>query len=166
MPRTFALSAAVAVLLAGGAVTLAGASSPASTGKRHHVIHVTRDTGQDIYLDLDHSVPPNKPIEPDSVGDEDVYAANLYVGGRKVGSDGGVCKLVRLPRIYHCVATNSLPEGDLTVQFLADYDQTAPGRFAITGGTGRYRGASGEVTYVDNPDPQPDVAVYRFTTTR
>jgi allene oxide cyclase-like protein len=164
MQRTFALSAAVAVLLAGGAVTLAGATSPAGAGKRFHVIHVTRDTGQDIYLDLDHSVPPNKPVTPDSVGDEDVYAANLYVGGRKVGSDGGVCKLVRLPGIYHCVATNSLPEGDLTVQFLADYTQAAPGRFAITGGTGRYRGASGEVTYVDNPDPQQDVAVYRFTT--
>ena len=51
MPRTFALSAAVAALVAGGAVTLAGASSPSSGGKRHHVIHVTRDTGQDIYLD-------------------------------------------------------------------------------------------------------------------
>ena len=160
MPRTFALSAAVAVLVAGGAVTLAGASSPSSGGKRHHVIHVTRDTGQDIYLDLDHSG-SNK---PDSVGDEDVYAANLYIGGKKVGSDGGVCKLVQLPATYHCVATNSLPEGDLTVQFLAYYNQTAPGRFAITGGTGRYRGASGEVTYVDNPDPQPDDTVFRFTT--
>ena len=81
MPRTFALSAAVAVLLAGGAVTLAGASSPASGGKRHHVIHVTRDTGQDIYLDLDHS--GRRAPRTDSVGDEDVYAANLYIGGKE-----------------------------------------------------------------------------------
>ena len=84
MPRTFALSAAVAVLVAGGAVTLAGASSPASGGKRHHVIQVTRDTGQDIYLDLDHSGSNTS----DSVGDEDVYAANLYMAARRSAPTG------------------------------------------------------------------------------
>ena len=163
MPRTFVVSAAVAVLLAGGAVTLAGASSPASSGGRLHVLHVSRDTGQDVYLDLDHSATPDKPA-PDSVGDEDVYAADFYVGKRKVGSDGGVCKLVRLPAIYNCVATNTFREGDLTVQYIADYKGTAPVRVAITGGTGRYRGASGEVSFVDNPDPQRDDVTFRFTT--
>ena len=34
-----------------------------------------------------------------TVGDEDVYAADFFVGKRKVGSDGGVCKLVQLPAI-------------------------------------------------------------------
>ena len=49
MPRSLILGAAVTLLLTGGAVTLAGASSPAGGGQRHHVLHVSRDTGQDIY---------------------------------------------------------------------------------------------------------------------
>jgi hypothetical protein len=156
MHRTFAASAAVALLLAGGTVALARASSPASGGKRLHVIHVTAEIVQAKSLDLDQSGP--------TLGDEDVFSSDLYIGNRKVGREGGVCTLVRTPSLYHCVATDSLRDGDLTIQLLPDYSQTAPGRFAITGGTGRYRGASGEVTYVDNPDPQRDDVTFRFTT--
>jgi allene oxide cyclase-like protein len=168
MRRTLTLSVAATLLLAAGAVTLAATSSPASNddrrgGKRVHVLHVDRQTIHDITLDLDHSATPASPA-PDSVGDEIVLTGDFYVGTTKVGIDGGVCKLVRLPAYYHCVATNSFAEGDLTVQFLADFTQSAPGHFAITGGTGRYRGASGEVTYVDNPDPQRDDVTFRFTT--
>jgi hypothetical protein len=158
MQRTIALSAAAALLLAGGAVTLARASSPDSGGKRFHVIHVTTQFVQGKSLDVDREGP-----NP-TVGDEDVFSNDLYVGNRKVGTDGGVCTLVRTPSLYHCVSTNALPDGDLTVQLLPDYSQSAPGHFAITGGTGRYRGASGEVTFVDNPDPQRDDVTFRFTT--
>jgi hypothetical protein len=165
MRRTAALTAA---LLAAGAVTLAATSSPASNDrhggdKRLHVLHVQRQAIHDTILDLDHSGTPGHEA-PDSVGDEDVFAADFYIGAKKVGSDGGDCKLVRLPSIYHCVATNSFADGDLTVQFLADFTQTAPGRFAITGGTRKYRGASGEVTFVDNEEPQRDDVTFRFTT--
>jgi len=165
MPRSLILGAAVTLLLAGGAVTLAGASSPAGGGQRHHVLQVSRDTGQDIILDLDHSGMPSPPATA-TVGDEDVYAADFFVGKRKVGSDGGVCKLVRLPAIHHCVATNTFREGDLTVEYLADYQGTTPPRVAITGGTGRYRGAGGEVTFTDNPAPQRDDVTFHFTTPR
>jgi hypothetical protein len=165
--RTLALSVAATLLLAAGAVTLAATSSPASSddrgGKRLHVLHVTRQAIHEIPVDPDHTGTPDKPA-PDTVGDEIVFAADFYVGERKVGTDGGDCKLVRLPAIYHCVATNSFAKGDLTAQFLADFTRTAPGHFAITGGTGKYRGASGEVTFVDNPDPQRDDVTFRFTT--
>jgi hypothetical protein len=165
MRRTTALTAA---LLAAGAVTLAATSSPASGdrhggGKRLQVLHVERQAINDRFLDLDASATPSRPA-PDSIGDQYVFAADFYIGARKVGSDGGSCQLTRLPLIFHCVATNSFADGDLTVQFLADFTQTAPGRFAITGGTRKYRGASGEVTYVDNPDPQRDDVTFRFTT--
>jgi hypothetical protein len=165
MPRTAALTVA---LLAAGAVTFAAASSPANDdrnrgGKRLHVLHVERQAINDRFFDLDESATPNRPA-PDSIGDMYVFAADFYTGARKVGSDGGSCQLTRLPLIFHCVATNSFAEGDLTVQFLADWTQTAPGRFAITGGTRGYRGASGEVTFVDNPDPQRDDVTFRFTT--
>jgi hypothetical protein len=165
MRRTLTLSAVLALLVTAVGVTLAGASSSGGDrgGKRFHVLHVTRDTGNDVFLDLDHSATADNPA-PDSVGDEDVFTADFYVHDEKVGFDGGVCKLVRLPAFYHCIATNSFAEGDLTVQFLADFTQSAPGHFAITGGTGAYRGASGEVTYVDNPDPQRDDVTFTFTT--
>jgi hypothetical protein len=167
MRRALALSVAATLLLAAGAVTLVASSSPASggdrDGKRLHVLHVTRQTIHDIPVDPDDTATPDSPA-PDSIGDEIVFAGDFYIGTRKVGSDGGDCKLVRLPAIYHCVATNSFAEGQLTAQFLADFTQTAPGRFAITGGTGKYRGASGEVTYVDHPEPQRDDVTFRFTT--
>jgi hypothetical protein len=159
----FTLAATLAAVVTG--VTIATASSPGDRpgGKREHVLKVTRDAGTGAVLDLDHSATPGKPA-PDSMGDENVFSANFYVGDKRVGFDGGVCKLVRLPAYFQCVATNSFPEGDLMVQFLADFSRSAPGRFAITGGTRGYRGAQGEVTYIDNPDPQRDAVTFRFTT--
>jgi allene oxide cyclase-like protein len=171
MRRTVTLTAALALLVASTGGALAAASSSDEEGSnerdgrggRIQVLHVTRTTGNDVILDLDHSATAAHPA-PDSIGDEDVFTADFYIGDTKVGFDGGVCKLVRQPAFYHCIATNSFAKGDLTVQFLADFTQTAPGHFAITGGTGAYRGASGEVTYVDHPDPQRDDVTFRFTT--
>jgi hypothetical protein len=171
MRRTVTLSALLALLVASTGVALAAASSSDEQGSddrdghrgRVQVLHVTRTTGDDVILDLDHSATAAHPA-PDSIGDEDVFTADFYIGDTNVGRDGGVCKLVRMPAIYHCIATNSFAKGDLTVQFLADFTQTAPGHFAITGGTGEYRGASGEVTYVDHPDPQRDDVTFRFVT--
>jgi Allene oxide cyclase barrel like domain len=130
---------------------------------RLHVVHVKRETGDDIFLDLDHSATPGTPA-PDSVGDADAYTADFFARGRKVGLDGGTCVLVRLPAWFHCVATNNLPKGDLTVQFLHDYSETGSGRFAITGGTRAYRGASGVVIFVDHPAPRRDDVTFRFST--
>lgn len=158
MQRALTMTAVAALLAAGAGVALAEASSDGRDGKRTHVLHVTREGPPDTFLDLDHDG------TTESVGDEDVFAGDFYVGAKKVGTDGGVCKLVRKPAIYHCVATNSFDAGDLTVQFLADFTQAAPGHFAITGGTGKYKGAGGEVTFVDRPDPQRDEVTFRFTT--
>ena len=165
MRKTLRRGALAALLLAAAGVTVASASASRDDNGhgRVQVLQVTRTTGNDVILDLDHSATSAHPA-PDSVGDEDIFTADFYVGDEKVGFDGGVCKLVRLPAVYHCIATNSFAKGDLTVQFLADYTQTAPGHFAITGGTGAYRGASGEVTFVDHPDPQRDDVTFSFTT--
>jgi Allene oxide cyclase barrel like domain len=164
MRKTLMGGALAALLLAAAGVTVASASPRDDDDHgRVQVLQVTRATGNDAILDLDHSATSAHPA-PDSVGDEDVFTADFYVGDEKVGFDGGVCKLVRLPAVYHCIATNSFADGDLTVQFLADFTQSAPGHFAITGGTGAYRGASGEVTFVDHPDPQRDDVTFSFTT--
>ena len=159
MRRILTLSTAVAILAIGMAVTAASGDSAKRGKRKHHVIHVQRVVGQDVYLDLDHSGSPT----PDSIGDEDVFWGEFFIGERKVGFDGGVCKLVRMPGWFHCVATNVFRKGSITAQFLTDFSE--PGHFAITGGTGAYRGASGEVLYVPKPDGGADVTM-KFTTRR
>jgi hypothetical protein len=49
---------------------------------------------------------------------------------------------------YNCVGTLSLRRGQITAQGLLEVqgeDDTGPWTVAITGGTGAYRGASGEI---------------------
>jgi allene oxide cyclase-like protein len=163
MQRSLTLGATAALVLAAGGTVAAAAMSSDNRGPdargRDLVLHVTRQDVENRSLDLDHSGSGT-----DSVGDTNVFSADFFDGDRKIGTDGGTCTLARLPAVYHCVATNSFAAGQLTVMTLADFSQTAPGHFAITGGTGQYRGASGEVTYVDNPDPQRDDVTFRFTT--
>jgi hypothetical protein len=98
-----------------------------------------------------------------TIGDEIVSTAEFFIGDREVGKDGVVCTKVRAPEWFQCVATNSFDEGDLTVQFLGDFTSPEPGHFAITGGTRAYLGATGEVTFVDNPDSARDNVTLRFS---
>jgi hypothetical protein len=81
-----------------------------------------------------------------SLGDYSVFSENLLRDGHKVGISGGVCTFVRLdhpPAAFQCVVTARLGRDQLTVQGLA-FDQPT-NVFAITGGTGRWRNAGGQV---------------------
>jgi hypothetical protein len=168
MRRTLVLSAVLTVLVVATGVA-AGASSPGSgrhgddRGKdgRFHVLRVERNAGSSVTLDLDHSG-----SDPLTIGDEIVETAEFFIGNREVGKDGVVCTKVRAPEWFQCVATNSFDKGDLTVQFLGDFTSAEPGHFAITGGTREYFGATGEVTFVDNPSPARDEVTFRFITPR
>ena len=165
MPRITLSRALIAASLAATAILGSAASASSSGSSRPegkvHVLKVHRDGGHDFFLDVDRSATPEKPA-PDSVGDQDVFNARFFVRNKQVGRDGGVCTLVELPSIYHCNATNWFDKGQLTVQFIGDFSSTEPGHFAITGGTGVYRGARGEVKYVARPDGA-DVT-FRFRT--
>jgi hypothetical protein len=169
MRWTLVLSAVLALLVAATGISLAASSSPRADGQhgdrghdgRFHVLKVERNAGKDVVLDLDHSG-----SDALTIGDEIVSTAEFFIGNREVGKDGVVCTKVRDENWFQCVATNSFAEGDLTVQFLADFDSPEAGHFAITGGTRRYFGATGEVTFVDNPDPARDEVTFRFVTPR
>ena len=134
MLRTGAISA---LLLSVAGVGAASASPPGAPAVE--VIHATRTTENQVALDLGAS--------GNSLGDQRIFTARFDANGKTIGFDGGTCTLVRLPQVYQCVATNSLPGGQLTAQALVDF-QKAPGpyQFAITGGTDRYRTATGNVT--------------------
>jgi hypothetical protein len=97
-----------------------------------------------------------------SVGDVQVFEAPFFKGGAQFSFECGVCQRVRLPDLWHCVVTHRWPKGDLTVQLREDFSTPPPAggwRFAITGGTGDYEGAHGEITYVSNTD-----ITFRFST--
>jgi hypothetical protein len=86
--------------------------------------------------------------------DQFVFTNDLLRAGTKVGEDGGSCTVTRLTargaNTWLCVASNSLPGGQITVEGLVTYGpdeavKADPYYFAITGGTGQYEGAGGQV---------------------
>ena len=86
--------------------------------------------------------------------DQFVFTNDLLRAGTKVGEDGGPCTVTRLTargaNTWLCVASNSLPGGQITVEGLVTYGpdeavKAEPYYFAITGGTGQYEDARGQV---------------------
>ena len=81
----------------------------------------------------------------DSVGDILTFANELFdkANKTKVGTDNGYCLRTAAGKAWECAWTNSLKDGQISVQgtFLDGGDTIQ----AVTGGTGKYRGASGEM---------------------
>jgi hypothetical protein len=84
--------------------------------------------------------------EGDSIGDLLAFANDVYdeSNTEQVGTDQGSCVLTIPGEAYDCLWTLTLDEGQLMVQgpFLTKEDSV----LAITGGTGAYAGARGEMT--------------------
>jgi hypothetical protein len=155
LPRITIRRTLIAAAVAAGAILGIAASASSSGSSGHngkvHVLKIHSNGTNDTVIDADHSATPDKPA-PDSVGDQIAFNGRFFRAGKQIAREGGVCTLVELPSIYHCNATDWFDKGQLTVQFIGDFSSTEPGHFAITGGTGTYRGASGEVKYVGKPD--------------
>lgn len=91
--------------------------------------------------------------EGESLGDYFVFSDDLYRQGRLVGTLEGQCTVTRIDEeagAFHqqCLVTALLPEGQLTVQGAIVFEaESDVDRFtlAITGGTGRYDDAAGQV---------------------
>jgi hypothetical protein len=81
-----------------------------------------------------------------SLGDEIVFSNKLLQGASQVGHEGAVCTTVSLARQEaQCVATYSFGGGQITAQALVTLGSMAPYVVAITGGSGKYAGAEGEI---------------------
>jgi hypothetical protein len=96
-----------------------------------------------------------------SLGDEVVFSGNLFQGGKQVGRVGVVCSFVstqNMDRVEaQCPATAILPGGQITVQGVI-VNRSLNWTLPITGGSGRYDRARGEVTSRDMSTPtQPQV---------
>jgi hypothetical protein len=141
------VGAVVACLLAIGGVTFASADSrDADDGGPIETLHLVAKEVDSTFLDLGDA--------DFSVGDQFAFTNDLFNGGEKVGEDGGLCVVTRLTAngasTWKCVGSNVLPGGQITVQGLVTYGpgeeiKADPYLFAITGGTGKYRAARGEV---------------------
>ncbi|MDA3642643.1 hypothetical protein LZ318_39035 [Saccharopolyspora indica] len=89
-----------------------------------------------------------------SLGDEYVFSDVLYRNGQRVGYDGGSCQVTHVDgeRITtNCTLSLQLPDGQLTAQ--AVWVRGTDGPMAVTGGTGAYRNARGELHVTDVQTP-------------
>jgi hypothetical protein len=81
-----------------------------------------------------------------SLGDQIVFTGQLLKGDTEVGHQAGVCTVTSVARNEaQCIATYSFPGGQITGQALISLGNPAPYAGAITGGSGKYQGAEGEV---------------------
>ena len=117
--------------------------SPASAHKpQGQVFTVTTQTIDETPIDF---------TKPPKLGDSNVITEDVYRYGKKVGTSDLQCTVVRvnLPKFAaQCFNTTVLPEGQITAQGYVTSDQIekVPFKQAVTGGTGAYKGARGELT--------------------
>ena len=147
------LGVAVVLVLAAAGVSVAAASSDDAGNQRAQAIQlVAKQTGSTLLVLAE---PGHGPVGNQFLGTDD-----LYRNGRKVGDDASVCQFMsdlgQAGGRSQCLATLSLPEGQLTAQGLIT--QTEGGdqsvTLAITGGTGTYRTAHGQVRVVQINDTE------------
>jgi hypothetical protein len=131
------LTACVAGLIA---AAIGGVSLARAGGTNHgRTIRVTEiDTGGK-FISITHT-------EKGGPGDEFIFSANLRHAGHKVGTLDAMCTLMLHGKLL-CQGTFKLLGGTITGTALlpANEPNGSTDHIAITGGTGTFRGASGEI---------------------
>jgi hypothetical protein len=160
MFKRISLGAALTLvlLILFGTFAQAGSSSPSAPASKHSndkqrlVLTEHTEGGQEAEIDI----ADNK--QPD-LGDYLVFTNKLLKHGKQVGTDSGTCHIVRVtPKAItvQCLVTLSLRKGQITTQglltFPASGESSKPFKVAITGGTGAYKTAHGQVTVIERPD--------------
>lgn len=153
MTRRLRITAAGALALtAASGVLAAEALSDDGRSSDREVLHLTAVPIVQHFIDED-----SPGFSP---GDRFVFANDLFHHGRKIGEDGGACTVTRVSgtgnATFQCLGTNALPGGHITAQGLTTSEGTRE-VLAITGGTGRYKTASGEVRFTEVDDGTLDL---------
>ena len=120
------------------AVTLASFVPLAATaGERLHVIeHAVNETTTHVAAGA----------KSDSVADLLTFANPVFDATNKtqLGTDQGYCVRIVVGKSWECFWTLTLKEGQITVE--GPYSDAGDSILAVTGGTGRYAGAKGQLT--------------------
>jgi hypothetical protein len=133
------------VAAAAAALTLTSlAPASAHHAPKSHVFTITTKTIDETPVDM---------TKPPRLGDTSVITEDAYRGGDRVGTSDVSCTVVRLDPVKRffaaqCLNTTVLPGGQITSQGYVTSDELekVPFKQAITGGTGAYEGARGELT--------------------
>lgn len=140
----------------GVAVTASLVITPTATASDHALRLTSRSTTSSLFTPCPTCVLASQPNDA-HIGGTQIDAGDLYDSvGRKVGH-------FALQSVGVTPFTNDGPgELELNALLVIGADQIAAsgleepplggGTVAITGGTGRYRSARGEIRYTDNPD--------------
>jgi hypothetical protein len=114
--------------------TLLAASTPVSA---REVLTVVEHADTDAVLDLG--------AKDDSAGDLLTFANPVYDAANKtqVGTDQGFCIRTVVGKSWECFWTTFLKDGQITVE--GPFLDTGDSVVAITGGTGKYAGARGQM---------------------
>src|SRR2546429_926656 len=137
--RILAMGVTIAALVLGTTVWAAGAGDISSPQTLHLVSLVKQGT----ILDLGPSGP--------SLGDEQVASGALLHGGQQVGRFSFVCTWTGVHTHHaneHCVGSGEIAGGQITFDGLSRTDRSRH-VWAVTGGTGTYRNARGQVLIKD-----------------
>ena len=134
------------VAAAAAALTLTSlAPASAHHAPKSHRFTITTKTLEEQQVDIGKPGP--------SLGDVNVITEDAYRDGEKVGTSDLSCTVVRLDLAKHffaaqCLSTTVLPGGQITTQgyVTSDEIEKVPFRQAVTGGTGAYAAARGELT--------------------
>lgn len=121
--------AAVAVLLAATALVL-----PAGAAEKLNLVeHAATDAVEDLGA------------KGDSAGDLLTFANEVYdeADKTKVGSDNGFCIRTVPAKAWECYFTVTLDKGQVTVE--GPFYDAADSTLAVTGGTGEYKTARGDM---------------------
>lgn len=104
-----------------------------------------------------------------SIGDRLVFSNPIFdTDNQRIGRDGADCVIVRVDptepparqQVVQCTISVELADGQITVQGLA---QGTENYFAVTGGTGAYRKARGEVLARDIvPLQEAEITVWLY----
>jgi hypothetical protein len=155
MPRRWKAFIFLAALLV---TTLSFASFASAHTDNVKVLHLRGVQVESQFVDV---APTGGADGPPSLGDAFVLSENLFRDGKKVGISGVVCTFVRVehpPGAVECVITARLGSDQLTAQGLS-FDQPR-NVFAITGGTGRWRNAGGQVVVRDVSETESDITLF------
>jgi hypothetical protein len=131
MRRALILAAVAIAAVALFAVVNASAKSEGNT------IHVIEHATTDAVTNGD----PNT----DLAGNVLTFANDVFneSDSKKVGTDQGYCVRIVVGKTWECNWTTFLPGGQITVE--GPFSDTGDTTVAITGGTGKYRDASGQM---------------------
>ncbi len=159
MRRTHSSHAATAAILAFGILVLGPASASADGKGKRDNLRLVATLSQEEFVDVG--------APGASLGDQLVFSETLRSRGREAGTSGVVCTVTAVvayeTTTFQCIGTLDLKRGQITLQGLIEAqgeDDPGPWRVAITGGTGAYRGASGEALV---GDLSPTVSFYKLS---